>query len=146
EGLAGTAAHERRVLGYADPDDVKGDDVFVLGERWATYFAAPLVSKGKSLGVLEVFNRTRLEATREWKGFFEALAGQAAIAIDEAELFNDLQRANADLIAAYDSTLEGWVHALDLRDKETVGHTQRVTEMTVALARLAGFSLDELVH
>jgi len=38
------------------------------------------------------------------------------------------------------------VHALDLRDKETVGHTQRVTETTVALARLAGLSVDEIVH
>ena len=146
EGLAGSAAHERRVTGFSDSAGARDDEALLHGERWAAYFAAPLVSKGRSLGVLEVFNRTPLASTLEWKNFFEALAGQAAIALDEAELFNDLQRANADLVAAYDSTLEGWVHALDLRDKETVGHTQRVTEMTVALARLAGFSVDELVN
>ena len=146
EGLAGTAALERRVTGLDDNRTSRDEDAVVLGERWATYFAAPLVSKGRALGVLEVFNRSPLDTTNEWKDFFAALAGQAAIAIDEAELFNDLQRANADLTSAYDSTLEGWVHALDLRDKETVGHTQRVTEMTVALARLAGYSIDELVH
>lgn len=145
EGLPGVAAHERRVTGLDGPA-ARPEDANLFGDRWATYYAAPLVSKGRALGVLEVFNRTPLDATNEWKDFFAALAGQAAIAIDEAELFNDLQRANADLIAAYDSTLEGWVHALDLRDKETVGHTQRVTAMTVALAELAGFSVDELVH
>lgn len=145
-GLAGAAAHDRRMTGFTDSMPEKDEDALLHGERWATYFAAPLVAKGRCLGVLEVFNRSALRATSEWRDFFEALAGQAAIAIDEAELFNDLQRANADLVAAYDSTLEGWVHALDLRDKETVGHTQRVTEMTVALARLAGFTVDELVH
>jgi len=146
EGIAGAAAHERRVLGFSNVDETTVDDGNVLGERWSAYYAAPLVSKGRSLGVLEVFNRTPLQATQEWKRFLEALAGQAAIAIDEAELFSDLQRANADLVAAYDSTLEGWIHALDLRDKETLGHTQRVTETTVALAKLAGLSIDELVH
>ncbi len=42
-----------------------------------------------------------------------------------------LQRAHDDLQDAYDKTIEGWVRALDLRDKETEGHTQRVTEMTI---------------
>jgi putative two-component system response regulator len=58
----------------------------------------------------------------------------------------DLQHSNMELKLAYDSTIEGWSHALDLRDKETEGHTQRVTEMTIKLARLAGMSETELVH
>ena len=57
-----------------------------------------------------------------------------------------LQRAHTDLQEAYDKTIEGWVRALDLRDKETEGHTQRVTEMTMKLARAIGCSEDELVH
>ena len=57
-----------------------------------------------------------------------------------------LQRAHADLQEAYDKTIEGWVRALDLRDKETEGHTQRVTEMTMKLAQVIGCSEDELVH
>jgi len=76
----------------------------------------------------------------------EALAGQAAIAIDNATLFDDLQRSNVELALAYDTTLEGWSRALDLRDKETEGHTQRVAEMTLKLARAMGFSEDELVQ
>ena len=47
---------------------------------------------------------------------------------------------------AYDSTLEGWSRALDLRDKETEGHTQRVTEMCMRLARALHMDEDELVQ
>src|ERR1043165_6271536 len=54
-----------------------------------------------------------------------------------------LQRANNDLREAYDKTIEGWVLALDLRDRETEGHTQRVTEMAVQLARKLGCT-DEI--
>jgi len=74
------------------------------------------------------------------------LAGQAAIAIDNAELFEGLQRSNIELALAYDSTLEGWSRALDLRDRETEGHTQRVTKMTLHLARVFGMSSEEQVH
>ena len=74
------------------------------------------------------------------------MAGQVGIALDNASLFNDLQRSNTNLFNAFDSTIEGWSHALDLRDKETEYHTQRVTEMTLKLARAAGMNEEELVH
>jgi PAS domain S-box-containing protein/putative nucleotidyltransferase with HDIG domain len=57
-----------------------------------------------------------------------------------------LQRANEDLREAYDRTIEGWVLALDLRDRETEGHTQRVTEMAIRLARELGCTDEELLH
>jgi PAS domain S-box-containing protein/putative nucleotidyltransferase with HDIG domain len=57
-----------------------------------------------------------------------------------------LQRANEDLREAYDRTIEGWVLALDLRDHETEGHTQRVTEMALRLARELGCTDEELLH
>ena len=82
----------------------------------------------------------------EWLEFLEALAGQAAIAIDNAALFEDLRRSNLELTLAYDATIEGWSRALDLRDKETEGHSQRVTEMTLRLARAMGMGEAELVH
>ena len=66
--------------------------------------------------------------------------------MDNAQLFADLQLANQELIDAYDSTLEGWVRTLDLRDKETEGHTQRVASCTVKLARAMGVEEDSLVH
>jgi putative nucleotidyltransferase with HDIG domain len=75
-----------------------------------------------------------------------ALAGQTAIAIDNATLLENLNRSNSELTLAYDATIEGWSRALDLRDEETEGHTQRVTAMTVKLARFMGLSEVELVQ
>ncbi len=106
----------------------------------------PLIAKGHIKGVLELFHRAPLGITQEWLDFLDALAGQAAIAIDSAALFADLQRSNVELALAYDTTLEGWSRALDLRDKETEGHSQRVTESTLRLARAMGVSDSELVH
>ena len=65
---------------------------------------------------------------------------------ERKEAEEQLQRAHSDLQEAYDKTIEGWVLALDLRDKETEGHTQRVTNMTERLARLVGFTEDEITH
>src|SRR5258707_4194487 len=95
---------------------------------------------------MEIFHRAALHPAADWLNFLEDLAGQAAIAIDSAKLFNDLQRTNVDIGLAYEATIEGWSRAMDLSDKETEGHTQRVTELTVRLARALGVSEDEIVH
>ena len=50
------------------------------------------------------------------------------------------------LTLAYDATIEGWSRAMDLRDRETEGHSQRVAEMTLQLARLVGLPDQSLVH
>jgi putative nucleotidyltransferase with HDIG domain len=115
-------------------------------EKFQTYYSVPLIAKGKLSGVLEIFHRKALDPNPEWLDFLETLAGQAAIAIDNATLFNDLQRSNLDLALAYDATIEGWSHALDLRDKETEGHSQRVTSMTLSLARAMNVNELELIH
>jgi len=65
---------------------------------------------------------------------------------ERKEAEEQLQRAHSDLQDAYDKTIEGWVLALDLRDKETEGHTQRVTNMTERLARALGFTEEEITH
>ncbi len=53
---------------------------------------------------------------------------------------------NTELLHAYDATIEGWSRALDLRDHETEGHSRRVTEMTLRLARAVGLAEDEIIH
>jgi HD-GYP domain-containing protein (c-di-GMP phosphodiesterase class II)/putative methionine-R-sulfoxide reductase with GAF domain len=115
-------------------------------EGFVAYYGVPLVAKGQTKGVLEVFHRAALYPDAEWLEFLEALAEQAAIAIDNAALFAGLQRSNFELARAYDATLEGWARALDLREKETEGHTQHVAEIAVRLARALGMSEAELVH
>ncbi|MEO8286395.1 MAG: HD domain-containing phosphohydrolase [Chloroflexota bacterium] len=147
-GPAGRAALDRRVIAVpnlsalADTQDIQ----FVDGEDFLAYYAVPLIAKGKVGGVLEVFHRSPLNPPSEWLDFLETLAGQTAIAVDNALLFQDLQRYNLELSLAYDTTLEGWSHALDLRDHETEGHTQRVTDMTMRLARSMNLDEADMVH
>lgn len=115
-------------------------------EEFVSYFGVPLIVKGEVKGVLEIFQRSELNPDQEWLSFLETLGGQTAIAIENAVLFQDLQRSNFDLAMAYDATIEGWSHALDLRDKDTEGHTLRVTEMALKLARALGVEEDQLIH
>ncbi len=148
DSYAGRAIMERRVIQIRDQVAPASSSTSKLlaSERFVVYFGVPLIVKGQVMGVLELFHRASLDPDQEWLGFLETLATQAAIAIDNMSLFKDLQRSNAELSLAYDATLEGWSRALDLRDKETEGHTQRVSEWTVRLARRVGTSDSDLVH
>jgi len=149
EGCAGRAALERKVLTIPDLNNDNSEFTrkpMIAGEDFVSYWVAPLVTKGRVEGVLELYHRSALHGDDDWFNFLETLAGQAAIAIENAALFNGLQRTNLELQLAYDSTLEGWSKALDLRDKETEGHTLRVTESTTTLARSMNISDDDLVQ
>ena len=115
---------------------------------------APLKNKDKLIGVIYVDNRARTGLFQKSDlDLIHAFANQAAVAIDNATLFDNLQRTNRELQIkkdeledAYQRTLEGWVHALDLKDKETEGHTRRVTALTERLARSMGVEGDALEH
>jgi PAS domain S-box-containing protein len=149
EGLAGRAVLERRTIQVADLKDGTDHPVFnsfLAYEGFVCYYGLPLIAKGHIKGVLEIFHRSALNTDSEWLNFLETLAGQAAIAVDNLELFDRLQRSNDELILAYDATIEGWSRAMDLRDKETEGHTQRVTRMTHQLAGKFGLLDEQLVH
>jgi response regulator RpfG family c-di-GMP phosphodiesterase len=149
EGHAGKAAFQKKTIHIPDlrekPEEFLREEV-IKKEEFVSYFAIPLITKGDVTGIMEVFHRSNFNPDQEWLNYCKTLAGQVAIAIDSIHMFDDLQRSNSNLIQAYDTTIEGWSHALDLRDKETEGHTQRVTELTLKLARAAGISEDELVH
>jgi PAS domain S-box-containing protein/putative nucleotidyltransferase with HDIG domain len=146
EDFIGRSAFERITTRTASRADSVSE-----GARWfvkdaGAAYATPLIAKGEVLGVLAVrFDRPE-SITSDWTAFLEALAGQAAMAIDAGRLFDDLQRANRDLLRAYDTTLEGWSRALDLRDRETEGHTERVTALTMMLAEAAGIGEAERLH
>ena len=152
ERYAGRAVLERRTvvsdwwqrtdMGFRDP----GYQALINDEGFAAHVATPLLAKGQVVGVLEVFHRAPLDTNAEWLELMETLAGQAAISIDGATVFEGLQRSNAELEKAYNSTLEGWSRAMDLRDKETEGHSRRVAAITVGLGREMGLSEAELVQ
>jgi PAS domain S-box-containing protein/putative nucleotidyltransferase with HDIG domain len=150
EGIAGRAALERRQIEVLDLQAAEREldklQHLVELEGFRSYIAVPLIAKGEVKGVLGVFNRSPLEHDDEWQEFLALLGSQAAIAIDNLSLFEKLQRSNIDLRLAYDETIEGWSRALDLRDKETEGHTQRVTAVAVRLARALGVSGEALLQ
>ena len=149
EGIAGLAALERRSIRIPDLLDPASGFVrapLLEGEGFIAYYVVPLTAKGRVQGVLEALHRSPLTLNDEQHGYLEAMASQAAIAIDNATLFEDLQRSHSALALAYDATLEGWAHALDLRDATTERHSERVTEMTVRLARALGMTEEEIVH
>ena len=114
------------------------------GVTW--YYAAPLIAKGRVLGVIEVLRQRRFEPSAAWLETVDTLVGQAAIAVENAQLLKELEQRNVELRLAYDETIEGWARALDLRDKETEGHSRRVTEMTLELCHALGFPPEELVN
>jgi response regulator RpfG family c-di-GMP phosphodiesterase len=149
DGYAGRAAQERRIIHLADLHEQK--DAFsrspmMREEGFRDYCAIPMVAKGRVLGVIEIFHRSALGRERDWLEFLDMLSTQAAIAVDNASLFDDLERSNIELRLAYDATIEGWSRALDFRDQETEGHSKRVTDMTVSLAYEIGFKGDDLIH
>lgn len=123
-----------------------GMDLRLLSENVQSVVYYPLVAKQSLHGVLEVCFRSEQTLDDGRKQFIETLAGQAAIAIDNFHLFDALERSNRELQMAYDETIEGWALALEMRDRETEGHTRRVTDLTVRLARRLGIPEDEIVH
>ncbi len=149
EGYAGRAALERRTIlvsNLKNTGEVFPNAGLIAQEGFTDVACTPLVAKGHVLGVFEIFHRSPHQPDQDWLRFLEMLAAQAAIAIDSIQSFERLQQANIELTLAYDSTIEGWSRALELRDKETQGHTQRVMEMTVRLAHAVGMTQDELMH
>lgn len=148
-GMAGRVVRERRVIHIPDlrhQEDPAPDARFPEEEGFVGYYGAPLIAKGKVVGVLEMYYRCQQTLESGEICFLETLSRQTAIAIDNATLFSGLQTLNTELIMAYDSTLEGWSQALDLRDKESEGHSRRVTELSVRLAQAMGIRDSELIH
>ncbi|HVN54129.1 MAG TPA: PAS domain S-box protein [Anaerolineaceae bacterium] len=148
EGHAGRVAVSRQPVTVPD---IRTDPQCYAKKRYENegfigYIATPLIAKGQVKGVLELFYRHLLEQDTEWNDFLQAIAAQAAIAIDNAELFEKLQRSNVDLTLAYDETIAGWARAMEMRDRASERHLQRLTDMTMRLGRAYGLSEADLVH
>jgi len=148
DSLAGKAAKENRIIQLQKIDNNidPGLTLLMAEEHMQDYYAIPLITKGRLNGVLELFHSTLLTPDKEWLHFFETLAAQTALAIENAKLIDDLQLANINLSNAYDATLQGWSNALELRERETAGHSNRVVKLTLALARIMGISEEDLRH
>ncbi len=111
-----------------------------------TFVAVPLQAEEKPIGLLEVFFREKFTPGKDWLDYFVTLAGQTAIALDSQRLYTGLQSTNQALIKSYESTIAGWSKALELKDKETKGHSDRVMHLACDLARKMGFTDEQMRH
>ena len=126
----------------------------IVSLQLRSILCVPMKLKDAIIGVMFVDNRAHIGLFKESDlELLSAFADQAAMAINNAQLFDklqaanrDLEDANAELEKAYEATLQGWVRALDLRDKETEGHTQRVTSLTEELAHIMGVDEQQVIH
>ncbi len=149
EDVAGKAALERELIRIPDLRDSEEGSKraeLLADEGFVAYYAMPLVARGELKGVLEILNRSSLSPDPEWLDFLSTVAAQAAVAIDNADLIETLQRQNTGLGFAYDSTLEKVSYALDLREQLTTGHSHRVAEWTLQLGERVGMEGRDLVH
>lgn len=120
----------------------------------------PMLMGEEALGGIAVYSQSPRQWGEDEIRLLSLLANQTAIAIENTRLLKaehtarkhaeilhmqTIQQAQ-DLILAYDTTIEGWSRALDLRDKETEEHTLRVTNLTLRLAQAFGVNDDELKH
>ncbi len=148
KGLPRNAIEKRRLQYTKSPheNETCARSSWFLAENFSSYYCVPLVAKGETLGVLEVFHREKLAMPSEKEVFLQTLAGQAAIAINNHYLLKNLKQSKKELSRAYDLTLEGWGKALGLRDEDTQEHTINVTELSLQLAREVGMAEEELEH
>ncbi len=148
QGPSGSVARDRKRVEVTGRESTAAILGAPPGEDagFAAYVGVPLLAKGRLQGVLEVFLSEGLPESDDWHDFLDALALQAAIGVSNARLFDDLERSNVELRLAYDTTIEGWARALDLKDQETEGHSRRVTELAVQLAARLGLKGEDLVH
>ncbi|MBL8077671.1 MAG: GAF domain-containing protein [Anaerolineales bacterium] len=149
KGHAGQAAQDKRIIFIKDlrtSNDSFSREKLREEEGFIAYYAVPLISKNIIKGVLEIFNRAPLHINMDWLNFLDILSWETAIGIDNSLLFESLRLSNLNLEMAYNATIEGWSHALDLRDKETEGHSLRVTEMALKLSSHFGMNDEQLIN
>jgi len=123
------------------------EQVVVDSRHLVSILYFPLFQKDQVIGAFIV------GTTREVRSFMEreidlcdVFSCQSSLAITNAQLYKESQRAMVAVTRAYDETLVGWSRVLDMRDHITDEHTRRVADLTVALARKMGILGTELEH
>jgi putative nucleotidyltransferase with HDIG domain len=135
EGVSGYAAREGKPLLVTN---IETDPRFKLPNdpQYATtsLIAAPLFVKGKVIGILNVNNKKNGEAfTHDDLSLLTTVAGQAAIAVENSNLYRDIR-------SSYFDTVRALVNALEAKDKYSKGHSERVTLLAMMIADEMGLS------
>ena len=149
DGLTGSAVLDRTMISVANLAQYGqhfGRAQRFADARFVGYHGVPLIAHGQVHGVLEILPREPTTPTPDWFEFMQTLSDRLAVAMNHAEIFEGLQRSNRELSDVHLALLEGWARALELRDDETQGHSQRVTGLAVELARVLGLHEEAIEH
>ena len=103
-------------------------------------YTMPIIINNMVHGLAEIAYLDNVELDAEWHNYFNALLTQTAVGISKIQLLEDLTESNTALKEAYDGIIKGWAKALELRDEETKGHSDRVYELSIKMALKNGFS------
>lgn len=117
--------------------------------HWARYgirgsAGVPLIAQEQLIGFIWVGRRS--DITQNEVRLLGAITDIAANAIYRSSLHEQTLKDASELADAYETTLEGWAKALELREQETAGHSKRVVKYTLELAKKFGFSANNLIH
>jgi PAS domain S-box-containing protein/putative nucleotidyltransferase with HDIG domain len=113
-----------------------------LSKDFSALAGVPLIAKGETIGSLVIGSKKKFSEND--LRLLKAIGDLTSSAIHRADLFEQTVQQTDELRHAYDSTLEGWALALELRDKETQGHSVRIAKMTLRLAKCLNIPEDQL--
>ena len=121
--------------------DVRADPLFQYPEAareegLTSVLSLPLRSKEAVLGVIRIYAHRRRQFRRHEIELLTAFADHAAVAIENAELYEDIRRN-------YYETVRALTIAIEARDSATYGHSERVTELADRLAAELGMPEEE---
>jgi HD-GYP domain-containing protein (c-di-GMP phosphodiesterase class II) len=125
----------------------------LFGKRAAPFFALAGIASVIAIGSLEISGAIHTSYKTDWDDILTisiliAAAGLIVWVVMEnlEKSMRQARQSEVNMRQAYYSTLEGWAKALEYRDRETEGHSRKVTAMTVRLAKELGFSEEEMTH
>jgi len=146
--FVGLALQEKRVVETHDllhaSEQIPPFHELVLAEGFESQVCIPVILFGESKGILEFLFRRDFSPDREWLAFAHAAAYQIGIMTEIQSYLSRLEQSYSELEKTNESIIEGLSSALEFRDEETEGHTQRVTTMFMSFARRFFGEEDEL--
>ncbi len=141
-GVQSEAVHTRKPVIIPDlAERLRQIDKVYVGSKkpspdyTTSAICVPMITQGRMLGVMQIQSLQLNRFTSQDANLLTLICNTAAVAVQNAHLIHDLRRVNDQLMQSYDAIVHGWVMALDLRDHETEGHSERVAALTVQVAR-----------
>ena len=110
-------------------------------KNFKSYLGLPLLYRNEIVGVMELFHRGNINVDKDFYRYLLILSGLATLLISSAKMSESSNQTVIKLETAYGVTLEAWSTALEIREKTSIGHARRVTELTIQMA--AQLKLDD---